>query len=68
MYADCELCVCVCVCVCVWVPCQLPPRGEPGNTLSALTVWLNADSRFYESCGIVQIIEEVNLPRSSESR
>ena len=45
------------MCMCVWVPCQLPPRGEPGNTLSALTVWLNADSRFYESCGVVQIIE-----------
>ena len=39
------------------VSCQLPPRGEPGNTLSVLTVWLNADSRFYESCGVVQIIE-----------
>ena len=54
------VCVCVCVCVCVWVSCQLPPRGEPGNTLSGNSV-AKADSCLCISCGVVQITEVVNI-------
>ena len=54
------MCMCVCVCVCVWVSCQLPPRGEPGNTLSGNSV-AKADSCLCISCGVVQITEVVNI-------
>ena len=52
--------MCVCVCVCVCVSRQLPPRGEPGNTLSGNSV-AKADSCLCISCGVVQITEVVNI-------
>ena len=39
---------------------QLPPRGEPGNTLSGNCV-AKADSCLCISCGVVQIKEVVNI-------
>ena len=49
----CVVCVCVCVCVCGGGgggSRQLPPRGEPGNTLYSVA---KADTHYYESCGVV---------------
>ena len=63
--AEC-VCVCVCVYVCVYVgSCQLPPRGEPGNTHRLCVA--KADNHPCESCGVVQTTCCGNRHRSCES-